>query len=208
MVSATVVTLSNVRWSAGERTILECVDLAVDAGELVAFVGASGTGKTALLHLLAGIERPDEGTIAWIRPGRPGWADVTLVPQTIALVDELTVGENIDFAHRVAGARRESVNEELLSSLGLERLRHRLVDEISVGERQRSMVARALAGTAGLLLADEPTAHQDQHHARAVVSAIRDFARDGRAAVIATRDLTNLFGLPDRVLILSAGRVR
>jgi energy-coupling factor transporter ATP-binding protein EcfA2 len=70
------------------------------------------------------------------------------------------------------------------------------------------MVARALAGTAGLLLADEPTAHQDQQHARAIVSAIRDFATDGRSAVIATRDLTNLFGLPDRVLILAAGRVR
>jgi ABC-type lipoprotein export system ATPase subunit len=208
--SASVVQISALRWSRSERAVVDGVDLAVAAGEVVALVGPSGAGKTALLHLLAGITQPDSGTIAFAFTSSrsPGWPDVALVPQSIALIDELTVVENITFADRAARRGQHDGNDELLAALGLERLSDRLVDEISVGERQRTMVARALARSATLVLADEPTAHQDEHHAEAVLSALRDAARDGRACVIATRDPAIVIGVADRIVTVSDGRVR
>jgi ABC-type lipoprotein export system ATPase subunit len=203
MLNPSIVAAHAVRWAAGAELTSHGVDLAIAAGELVAVVGPSRCGKTTLLHLLAGIEQPSEGDITWAQARQPGWAEAALIPQSIALVDELTVEENINFAQRLVEGRRQLIDEELLTTLGLERLRHRLVDEISVGERQRTMAARALVSGAELLLADEPTAHQDLAHARAVVSALRDAARGDRAAVMATRDAANLFGFADRVIDLS-----
>lgn len=207
MTTPPLVTVAGVRLTKAGKVILDGIDLTITAGELVAVTGPTNSGKTTLLHLLAGIEQPDDGTISWMQKTPPRWADVGLIPQSIALIDELTVGENVDFAHRAAGAKQATVTIELLESLGLDRLRDRLVSEISVGERQRTMVARALTSSAGLLLADEPTAHQDQHHAGAVIIAIRNAATNGRAAVIATRDPANLINLADRTIPLTHGRV-
>ena len=206
--SSSVVQMSGVRLSRSGRAIVDVADLAVAGGELVALVGPSGSGKTAVLHLLAGITQPDAGTITFASPLSARWADVALVPQSIALIDELTVVENITFADRTMRRGQHDGNDELLAALGLERLRDRLVEEISVGERQRTMVARALARSAALVLADEPTAHQDQHHADAVLLALRDAARDGRASVIATRDAAMVIDIADRVLTLSGGQIR
>ena len=206
--SSSVVQMSGVRLSRSGRAIVDVADLAVAGGELVALVGPSGSGKTAVLHLLAGITQPDAGTITFASPLSARWADVALVPQSIALIDELTVVENITFADRTMRRGQRDGIDELLAALGLERLRDRLVDEISVGERQRTMVARALASSAMLVLADEPTAHQDQHHADAILSALRDATRNGRASVIATRDPAIVIGIADRVVTLSDGQIR
>jgi putative ABC transport system ATP-binding protein len=165
-------------------------DLALDAGELVAVTGAAQSGKTTLVNLLAGWETPDRGTISWRgRPVPPGWPQLTVIPQALALLDELTVTENVTLPARGRrSAAPATAVDELLERLGLQRLGDRSTGEISVGERQRVMVARAVASRPDILLADEPTAHQDDRHARLVLDLLGETAASGALCLVATHD--------------------
>jgi ABC-type lipoprotein export system ATPase subunit len=211
--------------------VVDDLDLTVAPGELVAVTGPSLTGKTTLIELLAGWRRPDQGSVTWdggaTRP--PPWPSLTVVPQALALVEEITVVENIGLARRVrrvrrvrpdrranGGRRARRANRdtpdagddrlaELLDRLGLTHLQSRGAYEISVGERQRAMVARALLDRPGIVLADEPVAHQDQHHADLVLGLLREAVDQGAAGVIATRQ-PDVAQLADRVLVLAAAR--
>jgi ABC-type lipoprotein export system ATPase subunit len=207
--------------------VVDHLDLTVAPGELVAVTGPSLTGKTTLIELLAGWRRPDQGSVTWdggaTRP--PPWPSLTVVPQALALVEEITVVENIGLARRVRrvrpdrrpnGGRRARGNRDtpdagddrladLLHRLGLTHLQDRGAYEISVGERQRAMVARALLDRPDIVLADEPVAHQDQHHAELVLGLLREAIDQGAAGVIATRQ-PDVAQLADRVLVLAAAR--
>jgi putative ABC transport system ATP-binding protein len=207
--------------------VVDDLDLTVAPGELVAVTGPSLTGKTTLIELLAGWRRPDQGSVTWdggaTRP--PPWPSLTVVPQALALVEEITVVENIGLARRVRrvrpdrrpnGGRRARGNRDtpdagddrladLLHRLGLTHLQDRGAYEISVGERQRAMVARALLDRPDIVLADEPVAHQDQHHAELVLGLLREAIDQGAAGVIATRQ-PDVAQLADRVLVLAAAR--
>jgi ABC-type lipoprotein export system ATPase subunit len=198
--------------------VVDDLDLTVAPGELVAVTGPSLTGKTTLIELLAGWRRPDQGSVTWdggaTRP--PPWPSLTVVPQALALVEEITVVENIGLARRVRRARRVRPDRranggrpdrlaDLLDRLGLTHLQNRGAYEISVGERQRAMVARALLDQPGIVLADEPVAHQDQHHADLVLGLLREAVDQGAAGVIATRQ-PDVAQLADRVLVLAAAR--
>lgn len=198
----------------GAVTVLEGLDLVLSPGELVAVTGPSLSGKTVLVDLLAGWARPDAGAIVWAGGSTvpPAWSDLTVIPQAFALLEELTVEENIVLARRVARgdgrrvargdarrvdrriARRRGPGDDgddglddLVGPLGLSRLRARRAMELSVGERQRVMVARALVDHPPVVLADEPVAHQDWHHARVVVDLLRRAVDDGAACLVATR---------------------
>lgn len=189
--------------SRGRRRIvtLAPVSLTVVPGELLAIVGPSLSGKTTLVDLLAGWDQPDEGTVAWpaCSGAPPPWEELRVVPQALALVEELTVEENVTLAARVAGAASfDATVETSLDVLGLGRLRDRNVREISVGERQRVMVARAAMGSPLVVLADEPTAHQDRVHAAAVLDTLKALAERGAAVVVATRH-EDPAGMADRV---------
>jgi putative ABC transport system ATP-binding protein len=169
--------------------------LRLDAGELVVVAGPSGVGKTTLLNMLAGWEPPDAGTVTWNGQRHPpSWTTVTVIPQALALLDELTVLENVLLPARARG--RGLPNDDLATSylerLGLDGLAQRNTSEISVGERQRVMVARALCGQPELVLADEPTAHQDARHGAAVLALLAEAVERGAACVVASRsaDLT------------------
>jgi ABC-type lipoprotein export system ATPase subunit len=163
------------------------VDLAVEAGELVALLGPSLTGKTTLLHVLAGWSPPASGTVTWLGSDEvPPWSTLAVVPQDIALIEELTVGENVSLA---LGARTAvEPDHPVVARLDVGPLWARGGYEISVGERQRTMVARALVGAPAILLADEPTAHQDARRAEVVLALLRERAAAGGAVVLATRD--------------------
>lgn len=176
------------------------VDLEVAAGELVALLGPSLTGKTTLVHHLAGWSRPGSGSVTWLGSDAvPPWSTLALVPQDIALIEELTVGENVGLA--LGGRTGVAPDHPVVARLGIGHLWGRGGDEVSVGERQRTMVARALVGAPAVVLADEPVAHQDAVRAETVLALLRERATAGAAVVLATRD-PDVAALADRVLAL------
>ena len=189
------------------------VSLSVDAGEIVALVGPSGSGKTTLLSVLAGWEHADAGEISWTGhpmadPGTLGWTDMAIVPQTLGLVEELSVRENVELPLRLGESidGGEARLETLLDELGLTRLAERLPAEISLGEQQRTALARALVHSPSVLMADEPTGHQDVEWTRGVLRVIEDAAADGIACLIATHHLA-LVRYAHRVLRIEDGRL-
>jgi putative ABC transport system ATP-binding protein len=190
---------------------VEHATLDVDQGEVMALVGRSGSGKTTLLNLIGGWEDPDGGAIVWATPPAdriPRWADVAMLPQRLGLVDELNVRANIEYPARLSG-RLTDVGErveQLLEDLGLAGLADRFPRETSVGEQQRTALARALVLGPRLVLADEPTGHQDEGWGRAVYEALRRQAADGTTCVVATHDPAAARHC-DRVVMMADGRV-
>jgi ABC-type lipoprotein export system ATPase subunit len=193
---------------------LRRVELALYPGELVALVGPSGSGKSALLGVLAGWESPDAGQLTWApRAGAreaPGWSELATVPQALGLLDDLTVRENVALPVRLRLGRRraaEGRTEELLGLFGLAELADRSPSETSLGQQQRAAVARALVLTPQLVLADEPSAHQDAAWVHDVFAALRQVVHDrGAACLVATHD-PDALQFADRVLYLADGEL-
>jgi ABC-type lipoprotein export system ATPase subunit len=190
------------------------VDLALYPGELVALVGPSGSGKSSLLGLLAGWEPPDAGELTWApggpAGGAPGWSELATVPQALGLLEDLTVRENVALPVRLGLGRRraaEGRTEELLGLFGLAELADRSPSETSLGQQQRAAVARALVLTPQLVLADEPSAHQDAAWVHDVFAALRQVVHDrGAACLVATHD-PDALAFADRVLHLADGQL-
>lgn len=197
----------------GDETVraLRNVDFAVASGECVAVVGPSGSGKSTLLLVLAGWEVLDEGAVGFdsigqIRPPESlSWDELTVVPQLLGLVPELTVMENImlpvRLSPRLDGAPQVT---EWMKTLDVYKLRDRGVEYCSLGEQQRVAVCRAVAHSPAVVLADEPTAHQDGDHALAVTRALRSLAAQGCAVVIGTHDVSVIRNV-DRIVRMTDG---
>jgi putative ABC transport system ATP-binding protein len=203
------------RYEAGGRQIEAVSDVSVTirAKELVGLMGRSGSGKTTLLNLLGGWEHPDQGDV--ILPDTPAprtpppWATVAMVPQKLGLMDELTIRENIEYPARLSGmlAAASATIDALVEILGLSSLQSRLPQEVSFGEQQRAALARSLVLHPRLLLADEPTSHQDRPWTVRVFEVIRQATAEGAACLAATHDPDALRWV-DRVLEMSDGRIR
>lgn len=191
------------------------VDLLLHAGTLTALVGPSGSGKTTLINLIVGWEHPDSGEIT--TASRHGWTDVAVVPQGLGLIDDLTLAENIALPIRIArrtrsrNAKKHGTDDQsplalLMARLGLGGLGARLPQEISLGEQQRGAVARAVIGRPRLLVADEPTAHQDEANADLVFSMLQQAARAGSAVLVATHEV-RLLEQVDRIITINNGTI-
>jgi molybdate transport system ATP-binding protein len=188
------------------------LELALEVGaETVALVGPSGAGKTSVLRSIAGLARPDRGTISvggdtWFDAARridrrPEERSVGFVFQEYALFPHLTVEQNVTFG----GGRADG----LLRRLRIERLAGARPAELSGGERQRVALARALARGPQVLLLDEPMAALDPHTRGAVRSELHDLLRElGLPAVLVTHDFEDAALLADRVGVLVDGRLR
>jgi putative ABC transport system ATP-binding protein len=185
-------------------------------GEVVTLVGPSGSGKSTLLNVLCGWEHPDAGRISWPRaerdvaPEQRVWAELAILPQTLGLIEELSIRENVELPMRLSGRRYEEGAariDALLERFGLEALADREPEEVSLGEQQRSALARALLLQPQLLLADEPTGHQDEGWGRRVLATLRDAARAGTCCLIATHN-REAMRFADRVLGIRDGVVR
>jgi ABC-type lipoprotein export system ATPase subunit len=189
---------------------VERADFALESGEVVALVGPSGSGKSTLLSLLAGWDRPEAGEILWsgepAKPSHRAWRELAVVPQALGLTEELSVLENIELPLRFGSDGPHVSIEPLLDEFGLVELAGRLPSEISIGEQQRVAVSRALLLSPTVLLADEPTGHQDAEMAERVMSRLRASASRGTACLVATHS-PEAVAFADRVLAIRDGRV-
>jgi putative ABC transport system ATP-binding protein len=192
----------------GALRVLDRVSLTVDPGEIVTIAGRSGSGKTTLLTLIAGFEAPDFGQVEVLgrsaHPDPPSWSGLAVVPQSLAVIDELTVGENLDLPGRLAGDGDATERDELLEQLGLAHLTDRFPDEISLGEQQRVALARAVISRPQVLVADEPISHQNEGWARMVMLVVEGLAEAGTACLFATHNEI-AFESADRILELHDG---
>ncbi|MDQ4058580.1 MAG: ATP-binding cassette domain-containing protein [Actinomycetota bacterium] len=192
---------------------LQGVELALRRGELIALVGPSGSGKTTLLNVLAGWEQPDSGALLWeervITSARElRWNEMAIVPQGLGLMEELTLAENVELPVRLGTAPGASGRVgELLGRLGLDALAGRLPAETSLGEQQRAAVARALVASPKLLMADEPTAHQDALWSRRVLETLTEATAAGTACLVASHHRETV-EYCNRVAGIRDGRVR
>jgi thiamine transport system ATP-binding protein len=197
----------------GAVTAVDDVTLDVAAGEIVAVLGASGSGKSSLLRAIAGLEP--------LAAGRVGWdgADVTGVPvhqrgfvvmfQDGQLFPHLSVGGNVGYAlHRQPAPRRRERVEELLGLVGLDGYAGRPITALSGGEAQRVALARSLAADPRLLMLDEPLSSLDAGLRERLTGELGEALRaTGTPAVYVTHDQDEAFAIADRVAVLSAGRL-
>lgn len=205
----------------GERlVVLDGVDLDVQAGEVIAVVGESGTGKSTLLHLIGALDRPDAGTVLFEGENIFEKDDEELasfrnrsigfVFQFHHLLPEFTALENVAMPALIRGKHLGDVRErvlELLRVLGLEARADHRPAQLSGGEKQRVAIARALMNQPALVLADEPTGNLDAKTADALHREIMRLSRTyHQAFVIVTHNLS-FAAMTDRVFRLEDGRL-
>jgi ABC-type lipoprotein export system ATPase subunit len=184
--------------------VLDQLSVDVEAGEVVIIRGRSGSGKTTFLNLLAGWQEPDTGEISWGVPAPQLWQSVAVVPQSLGLLPELTLGENIGLPGRLADEPSDVA--EFAAYLEIGHLLDRPTTGASLGEQQRAALARALIRRPSLLLADEPSSHQDLERLHLVWRLISETAASGTAVVAATHD-PDAFAYADRILDLAGGKL-
>lgn len=206
-----------VRVRLGGRPVVDGVDLAVGAGELVALVGPNGAGKSTLLAALAG-DVPCEGTVLLGGRELRGYRAAELartravLPQHATLSFPFTAGEVVRMGRAPWHGRPESDRDELLVGTAMRRtgtsaFAGRPFPALSGGEQARVALARVLAQAAPVLLLDEPTAALDLRHQEEVLATARERAGAGDAVVVVLHDLGLAAAYADRVVVLADGRV-
>jgi ABC-type lipoprotein export system ATPase subunit len=200
------------------RRVLDGASLHVQAGEVVAILGRSGTGKSTLLHLIGGLDRPEAGSISVAGERVTGAGERALsrlrrhrigfVFQFFHLLPELSGEANVLLAGRVRGASVDASAraQALIDRLGLREVAGSLPHQLSGGEQQRFAIARALVNDPAVLLADEPTGNLDVQAGAEVLRLLRAGAEDGRAVVLVTHEAAAA-AIADRVLTLRDGRL-
>jgi len=204
----------------GAQAALDHLSLHVAEGECLALLGPSGSGKSTLLNLIAGLDRPSEGTVtvggtrvdrlSEAAAARYRRATIGLVFQFFNLLDDLTVADNVLLPAQIAGrpaapARRRA--HELLETLGIDRHADAYPGRLSGGERQRVAVARALMNRPPLLLADEPTGALDTASGAEVRKLLVDLHADGQTIVLVTHDEVLAAAVATRTVRLVDGQV-
>jgi putative ABC transport system ATP-binding protein len=203
----------------GEVHAVAGLTLRIDVGEFVAVVGPSGSGKSTLLFAMGGLATPTAGHVFLgetrvydlDREARAALrrTEIGFVFQTFNLVPYLTCLDNVALPALLAGRSRVEANEaaiRVLERLGMSARRHHHPAQLSVGERQRVGIGRALVNDPRVLLADEPTGNLDPQTADQVVDLLRELNRDGHTIVMVTHDL-RLADRAGRIVRLRAGEL-
>jgi putative ABC transport system ATP-binding protein len=204
----------------GSRPALDGVSLTVRPGEAVAVLGPSGSGKSTLLNLIAGLDRPDAGTVTVggtrvdklreASSARYRRARIGMVFQFFNLLDDLAVLDNVLLPAQLAGTGRATARARagrLLDALGIARHAVAYPARLSGGERQRVAIARALINRPALLLADEPTGALDTASGEDVARLLRDLRADGQTMVLVTHDTAFARSCATRTVRLVDGRI-
>jgi lipoprotein-releasing system ATP-binding protein len=200
--------------------VLKGVDLELMAGERVAIVGRSGSGKSSLLHVLAGLDEADAGEILMAGESMTGVDNETrtalrgssmgFVYQQHHLMPEFSALENVALPLRLNGLARKDAEQRssaLLSKVGLEARLGHLPSELSGGERQRVAVARALVHQPKLVMADEPTGNLDDASAQELMALMVELSDAHEVALLVVTHDRSMLGYFDRVLALSEGQL-
>ncbi len=196
----TCMSVSGLMLDRNGKTFAAVPDFTVKAGEVLALIGASGSGKTTALMALAGIRPPAAGTVVveetdiWAlstsKRDRFRGQKIGLVFQTFHLVDAVSVESNLSLAATCAGLKPDPVRiQTLMERLQIADLRHRLPGHLSQGQAQRVAMARALVNSPAVVIADEPTSALDDGNTHAMLELLVEVARENHAGlVIATHD--------------------
>ena len=204
--------------AAGPVEILRGVTFSVDAGERVAVIGPSGSGKSSLIAVAAGLERPSAGT-TWLfgqdlsRVNEDGRARlrrgrVSLVFQAFHLLPNMTAEENVAAPLEIGGgANAGAVAAEWLERVGLGARRRHYPHQLSGGEQQRVALARALAARPALLFADEPTGNLDAENAALVADMMFALVAEAAAALVLVTHDAALADRADRRVAMAGGRI-
>ena len=197
------------------------VNLEVATGEFVALLGSSGSGKSSVLNLIAGLDRPTSGSVVvhdrdlakLSREELAGYRlhTVGMVFQSFNLIASMTLAENVELPMRFAEVergKRESLAREALARVGLQaRMSHR-PSELSGGEQQRAALARALINRPRLLLADEPTGNLDSHTGTEIMNMVREFNLQlGMTIVMVTHERALAERYAQRLIFLADGKL-
>lgn len=207
-------TITDLHKTLGTHPVLKGLNLTVPAGSLTAILGPSGSGKTTLLRLLAGFERPDQGTIKIAdrlidndnSHVRPEQRRIGYVPQEGSLFPHLTVAANVGFGlPRATRTRRVG---ELLDLVGLTELARRYPHQLSGGQQQRVALARALAVEPEIVLLDEPFASLDAHQRTSVREEVQAILRkSATTTLLVTHDQDEALSLADLIAVLRDGTI-
>jgi osmoprotectant transport system ATP-binding protein len=214
-----VIEFIDVAASRGDRPVLHGISLTVHAGEVVALVGRSGSGKTTMLRLVNRLAEADNGEVRVAGRAVTAWEETALRRQTgyviqdVGLFPHLTVADNVAVVPRLLewpASRVTARVEELLSLVGLDpgQYRGRWPDELSGGQRQRVGLARALAADPPVLLMDEPFGALDPITRAEMHREFRALhSKLPRSVLLVTHDLAEAFALAHRIAVLHRGRV-
>lgn len=203
-----------------QLTILDGIDLTVDAGELVAITGASGSGKSTLVAVAGLLRRPDRGQIIIDGDNLTSVSDrhrtairrnrVGLIFQNPNLLPSLTAVEQLELVAHLNGKITDADRDQarsLLDTVGLDDRTHHRPGQLSGGERQRVAIARALMGNPTLVLADEPTAALDEPRGREIMALLADLTQRQQTATIVITHAPHQLTDPHHILQLSDGRL-
>jgi putative ABC transport system ATP-binding protein len=196
------------------------ISFSISAGEFVALLGSSGSGKSSLLNLIAGLDTPTSGSVAVAGRDLAGMSreelaryrrsTVGMVFQAFNLVPAMTVLENVELPMRFAEVPREQRMDRARNSLQRVGLGHRLKhrpSELSGGEQQRASLARALVNSPSLLLADEPTGNLDSRTGTEIMGLIHDIHREGTTVLMVTHERPLAERYASRFIFLRDGKL-
>jgi cell division transport system ATP-binding protein len=210
----------NKKYSDNQNLALKEVNLEIKAGEFVSFIGQSGAGKSSLLRMLTGEEKPENNGEVWIEDIRVDKIKPEFLPflrrrigvifQDYKLLPTRTVFENVSLAMEVAGATKQEIQRDvprLLELVGIADKAFNYPKELSGGERQRVSIARALSHNPILLIADEPTGNLDKANTYDIITLLLKINNSGTTVLLATHDQEVVDKLKKRVITLQKGEV-
>lgn len=208
---------SQLNYSIHGKNLLKNISLEFSGGSLHAILGPNGSGKSTLLKLLAGIWKLTSGTVSWnglpllSRKRQEISRVISLVPQNPQpsfdfIVEDLVAMGRYPYNTLYWHAKEEPLIQEALKSLDVWHLKHRKVNQLSFGERQRVYIARALVTESPILLLDEPTAGLDIRHQLEIWSLLKQLVTQGKIVAVTTHDLSTAERYCDRVAVLHQGQ--
>ncbi|MBR3508031.1 MAG: ABC transporter ATP-binding protein [Lachnospiraceae bacterium] len=194
---------------------LNGIHLDIYEGELLVILGSSGSGKSTLLNMLGGMDQPDQGSV-WFRGKEISHLNdreltkyrknsVGFVFQAFHLIGELTVSENVALT---ADLRKDpEIVDHMLELMGLSGKKNKYPSQLSGGEQQRVAIARALAGSANLLLCDEPTGALDSETGKKILILLEKLAREHHKTVVIVTHTKEIAEMGDRVITMRDGQI-
>lgn len=207
--------LHNIDKSFGSHQLFKGLSLTVEKGEFHVLVGPSGEGKSTLLSLVAGLQRPDCGEIylnsSCVTHQEPQKRDIGFVFQDYALFPHLTALQNVEYGLKAGGADKQTTKDKsqyYLSLVNLSDQQHKYPSMLSGGQKQRVALARALANEPGILLLDEPLSHLDDEIRKQLQLELKELQeKTGVTMLLVTHNMTEAVTLGQRISFLRRGKI-